>query len=103
MELLKEIKIAARKPDAPGKYLIKFFGGTMKLKNWLTRLNGFSKVPMHTSIESWYKEVSIPEETDVHFVVNDMIPPTAHPRERELILQGARMASDFIMKTLRDA
>lgn len=103
MILLKPIDYEQRKPTKQGRYVIQYYGGGVKAKNWIERNMEFGRVANNTSIKYWYQEIQLPTPSDMHFVVESLIPSNTHPRERELMLKGARIAMEYLEKMMKEA
>lgn len=95
LKILKPIRLQLRKPLRSGRYPLKFFGGMTKSKNWIADKREFGRCD-NSQVEFWYEEVSVPSTEDMHFIIADQLPPQISPQEKELILKGARMATEFI-------
>ena len=101
LPLLKPIDIRKRKPFRTGRFFIRKFGGRLWADTFLLRLDRFKRIVNEESIECWYKEFDMPTANDMHFVIDKEIPAHVHPKERELILKGARMAMAHIEEVIK--
>lgn len=99
MVVLKPVDFKERTPVKAGRYLIQLYGGHICVKRWIPRSLEFSRME-NPLIEKWYKEVILPDPNDLHFIMDDKVPKHLHFRERELILQGARMAAEYLHELL---
>lgn len=101
LPLLKPIDYRKRKPFRTGRFFIRKFGGFLRADTFLLRLDEFKYTRNQEVIECWYKEFDMPTANDMHFVIDKEIPAHVHPKERELILKGARMAMVHIEEVLK--
>lgn len=99
--ILKPIKLTLRKPIRGGRYPVKFYGGMVKTKNWVADKREFGRCD-NAQVELWFEEVNLPSTEDMHFIVADQLPPNISPQEKELILKGARIATQFLHSILGD-
>lgn len=99
MKILRPVRLSDRTPALGGRYHLKLYGGMVCVKRWLPREFEFSRIE-NALIEYWYEEIELPEPDDTKFIVDSSLPAHLHPRERELILQGAYSAAAYISELL---
>lgn len=99
MVILRPVRLTERTPLVGGRYHLRLYGGSICIKRWLPREFQFSRIE-NALIEFWYEEVELPDPQDTKNIVESTLPAHLHPREKELISQGAYAGAAYISQLL---